>query len=217
MRRSCTSVLVGRAATRDGSILIARNEDNTTPAAPKSLRMVPAGERDGVELVSGANGFAITLPEGGLRYSAMPDVTPEEGLFEEAGRECCPCCDVGYRKRAGKRSRSGIRPLCGKWPCRRCYAHRCAALRENGTRRREAFGRNRGCAWLRRKQRRVVRRPSGSVVYGNRYGPSLGCSAHSRRLRCRGRESALDPGSRFRKRLIHVFGGNSRIRRGACA
>ena len=85
MRRSCTSVLVGRAATRDGSILIARNEDNTTPAAPKSLRMVPAGERDGVELVSGANGFAITLPEGGLRYSAMPDVTPEEGLFEEAG------------------------------------------------------------------------------------------------------------------------------------
>ena len=43
MRRSCTSVLVGRAATRDGSILIARNEDNTTPAAPKSLRMVPAG------------------------------------------------------------------------------------------------------------------------------------------------------------------------------
>ena len=85
MRRSCTSVLVGRAATRDGSILIARNEDNTTPAAPKSLRMVPAGERDGVELVSGANGFVITLPEGGLRYSAMPDVTPEEGLFEEAG------------------------------------------------------------------------------------------------------------------------------------
>lgn len=85
MRRSCTSVLVGRAATRDGSILIARNEDNTTPAAPKSLRMVPAGERDGAELVSGANGFAITLPEGGLRYSAMPDVTPEEGLFEEAG------------------------------------------------------------------------------------------------------------------------------------
>ena len=85
MHRSCTSVLVGRAATRDGSILIARNEDNTTPAAPKSLRMVPAGERDGVELVSGANGFTITLPEGGLRYSAMPDVTPEEGLFEEAG------------------------------------------------------------------------------------------------------------------------------------
>ena len=84
-RRSCTSVLVGRAATRDGSIIIARNEDNTTPAAPKSLRVVPKREGGQRELVSGANGFAITLPECGMRYTAMPDVTPEDGLFEEAG------------------------------------------------------------------------------------------------------------------------------------
>ncbi len=84
-RRSCTSVLVGRAATRDGSILIARNEDNTTPAAPKSLRVVAARDGGCRKLVSGANGFAITLPEHAMRYTAMPDVTPEEGLFEEAG------------------------------------------------------------------------------------------------------------------------------------
>lgn len=217
MRRSCTSVLVGRAATRDGSILIARNEDNTTPAAPKSLRMVPAGERDGVELVSGANGFAITLPEGGLRYSAMPDVTPEEGLFEEAGVNAAhvamsatesalandrvlafdPYVENGLAEDAMltvvlpyvKTAREGVKRL-GEIVA----AH--GSAESNGV---------------------LVRRPSGSVVYGNRHRPSLGCSAHSRRLRCRGRESALDPGSRFRKRLIHVFGGNSRIRRGACA
>lgn len=84
-RRSCTSVLVGRAATRDGSILIARNEDNSTPTAPKSLRVVGARTGGNRELVSPANGFSTTLPESGLRYTAMPDVTPEEGLFEEAG------------------------------------------------------------------------------------------------------------------------------------
>ncbi len=85
MNRSCTSVLVGRAATRDGSILIARNEDNSTPTAPKSLRVVAERSNGNRELVSPANGFSITLPECGFRYTAMPDVTPEEGLFEEAG------------------------------------------------------------------------------------------------------------------------------------
>ena len=85
LRRSCTSVLVGRAATRDGSVIIARNEDNTTPAAPKSLRVVPGYDDGPRPFSSGANGFTMELPAHGLRYTAMPDVTPEQGLFEEAG------------------------------------------------------------------------------------------------------------------------------------
>lgn len=83
--RACTSVLVGRAATRDGSVIIARNEDNVTPCDPKTFRVVSAGALDSQSFVSGANGFRMELPAASLRYTAMPDITPSEGLFEEAG------------------------------------------------------------------------------------------------------------------------------------
>lgn len=83
--RSCTSVLVGRAATRDGSVIIARNEDNTSPNLAKNFRVVAAGERDGATFESPETGFSTVLPEGGLRYTAMPDVDTSGGLYEEAG------------------------------------------------------------------------------------------------------------------------------------
>ena len=178
--------------------------------------MVPAGERDGVELISGANGFAITLPEGGLRYSAMPDVTPEEGLFEEAGVNAAHVAMSATESALANDRVLAFDPYVENGLAEDAMLTvvlpYVKTAREGVKRLGEIVA-----GKLRRKQRRVVRRPSGSVVYGNRYGPSLGCSTHSRRLRCRGRESALDPGSRFRKRLIHVLGGNSRIRRGACA
>ncbi len=84
-KRSCTSVLVGRAATRDGSVIIARNEDNTTPNLAKNFRMVAAGERDGQTLESPETGFSFTMPAGALRYTAMPDADTSGGLYEEAG------------------------------------------------------------------------------------------------------------------------------------
>lgn len=84
-KRSCTSVLVGRAATRDGSVIIARNEDNTTPNLAKNFRVVAAGERDGQTLESPETGFTFTMSEGGMRYTAMPDADTSGGLYEEAG------------------------------------------------------------------------------------------------------------------------------------
>ena len=84
-KRSCTSVLVGRAATRDGSVIIARNEDNTTPNLAKNFRVVAAGERDGQTLESSETGFTFTMSEGGMRYTAMPDADTSGGLYEEAG------------------------------------------------------------------------------------------------------------------------------------
>ncbi len=83
--RSCTSVVVGRAATRCGSVIIARNEDNTTPNLAKNFCVVPAGARDGSVLKSPETGLVLTLPQGGLRYTAMPDADTSEGLYEEAG------------------------------------------------------------------------------------------------------------------------------------
>ena len=81
---ACTSVLVGKAATIDGSVLIARTEDNTSACAPKRFAVMPA--RTGREtFVSANNGFAMELEGERLRHTSTPEADPSEGNYEEAG------------------------------------------------------------------------------------------------------------------------------------
>lgn len=81
---ACTSVLVGKAATLDGSVLIARTEDNSSACAPKRFTVMPA--HDGREaFVSANNGFAMELDGTRLRHTSTPEADPSEGNYEEAG------------------------------------------------------------------------------------------------------------------------------------
>ena len=82
---ACTSILVGKAASLDGSTLIARTEDNSNACAPKRFTVIPEKKHAGGMFVSASNGFSMPLHGKGLRYTAMPDATPDEGLYEEAG------------------------------------------------------------------------------------------------------------------------------------
>lgn len=82
---ACTTVLVGKDASADGSTIIARNEDSYT-ANPKyfvvhEAKTNPAGTKH----VSVDNGFTFELPEKQYKYTATPEWTDEYGLFEEAG------------------------------------------------------------------------------------------------------------------------------------
>lgn len=82
---ACTTVLVGKGASADGSTIIARNEDSYT-ANPKyfvvhEAKTNPAGTKH----VSVDNGFEIELPTTQYKYTATPEWTDEYGLFEEAG------------------------------------------------------------------------------------------------------------------------------------
>ena len=82
-RSSCTSILIGKKASLDGSVIIGRNEDSRT-AWPKHLafHQRQAGART---FKSHDNKFTIDLPEEAFAYSSTPEWTKKYGLFEEDG------------------------------------------------------------------------------------------------------------------------------------
>lgn len=80
---SCTSILVGKQASVDGTIMIGRNEDSKA-AWPKRVVIHPHGDLD-TRFESKDTGLKLTLPKGSFKYSATPEWTNKYGLFEEDG------------------------------------------------------------------------------------------------------------------------------------
>ncbi|USS88560.1 C69 family dipeptidase [Fructilactobacillus hinvesii] len=83
---ACTSVLVGKGASVDGSTMIARNDDTFLPLTPQRFTVVPAYHQAKKTWQSNQNGFQMTLPETGYRYLATPNADVEHaGVFAESG------------------------------------------------------------------------------------------------------------------------------------
>ena len=85
----CTTILVGKKASYDGSTIVARNEDSCNGEfCPKRFvaREAPVA---GSVYKSVLSHLEITLPEGGMPYTAMPNADLKEGLWEEAGFNSC--------------------------------------------------------------------------------------------------------------------------------
>ncbi|BDR58233.1 C69 family dipeptidase [Xylocopilactobacillus apicola] len=83
---SCTSILVGKNATIDGSTMIARNDDTFYAVAPHKFIQHPAVHQKGRTLKSWLNGFEAELPENSYRYPAVPNVDYQKfGYYEESG------------------------------------------------------------------------------------------------------------------------------------
>ena len=80
----CTTILVGRNASYDGSTIVARNEDSPSGTfEPKQFVVVdPAGKTSYTSVIAH---LTIPLPEGGRRYTALPNADRKDGLWEEAG------------------------------------------------------------------------------------------------------------------------------------
>ncbi|GKT04370.1 C69 family dipeptidase [Furfurilactobacillus entadae] len=84
--KACTTVLVGKKASVDGSVMIARNDDTFLPITPQKVVMYPAVSGRHENLVSTQNGFKAPLPESGYRYQGTPNVdVPSEGIYDESG------------------------------------------------------------------------------------------------------------------------------------
>lgn len=83
---ACTSVLVGKSASIDGSVMIARNDDTFLPLTPQRFEMKPAVSGRHETLVSNQNGFTAPLPETGMRYQQTPNAdVAKEGIYAESG------------------------------------------------------------------------------------------------------------------------------------
>ncbi len=81
----CTTLLVGKKATYDGSTMIARNEDSGgTGFAPKKFIVVKPEEQPR-QYVSVISKVKIDLPDDPMRYTAMPNADPSEGNWSAAG------------------------------------------------------------------------------------------------------------------------------------
>lgn len=80
---SCTTMLVGKKASIDGSIMIARNEDFRT-SWPKKFIVHQRGDLP-AEFVSKDSGLKLNLPTPSFKYTATPEWTDKNGLMEEDG------------------------------------------------------------------------------------------------------------------------------------
>ena len=81
----CTTILVGKNASYDGSTFAARNEDSSAGKFnPKKLIVVHPDEQPR-RYRSVLTHAEIELPEAPMRYTAMPNATDEEGVWGAAG------------------------------------------------------------------------------------------------------------------------------------
>ncbi len=81
---ACTTILVGKKASYDGSTIIARNEDCPSGEFCEKRFSVSdaAGKKTYKSVISH---LEVALPEGGVRYTCMPNADLKEGLWEAAG------------------------------------------------------------------------------------------------------------------------------------
>ena len=81
----CTTMLVGKKASVDGSTMIARNEDYPQPIGPIEFTVVPAHDSKHKVYVSKETGLHIPLPDHAYRYTAQPINGNDEHRYEEGG------------------------------------------------------------------------------------------------------------------------------------
>lgn len=80
---ACTSILIGKDASIDGTIMIGRNED-AKAAWPKHMVVHQHGEMP-THFVSKETKLELNLPADSARYTATPEWTDKAGVFEEDG------------------------------------------------------------------------------------------------------------------------------------
>ena len=82
---ACTTILVGKDASYDGSTIIARNEDSANGEFnPKRFVVVKPDEQPR-EYRSVISHLTIDLPDDPLQYTAVPNADLKEGIWGEAG------------------------------------------------------------------------------------------------------------------------------------
>ena len=85
----CTTLLVGKKASYDGSTLMARNEDSGAGRFTAKKFIVVHPDEQPRRYRSVISKVEIDLPDNPMRYTAMPDAVPVQGIWGEAGINEC--------------------------------------------------------------------------------------------------------------------------------
>jgi dipeptidase len=84
-RASCTTILVGKNATYDGSTMMTRVEDASDGKFNPKKHIVVKPSEQPRHYKSTSSNFEIDLPDHPIQYTSMPDANPIEGIFGAAG------------------------------------------------------------------------------------------------------------------------------------
>ena len=82
---SCTTILVGKNATYDGSTMMARTEDAAAGSFNPKKHIVVKPSEQPKHYKSVLSKFEIDLPDNPMQYTAMPNALSNEGVWGEAG------------------------------------------------------------------------------------------------------------------------------------
>ena len=82
---SCTTILVGKKASYDGSTLVARTEDSCNGEFTPKKFIVVRPEDQPRHYKAVISGFETDLPNNPVRYTAMPNAINNEGIWGAAG------------------------------------------------------------------------------------------------------------------------------------
>jgi len=82
---SCTTILVGKDASYDGSTMMARDEDSTAGNFIQKKHIIVKPSEQPRHYKSVSSKFEIDLPDNPLQYSAMPDAVPKDGIYAATG------------------------------------------------------------------------------------------------------------------------------------
>ena len=78
---SCTTILVGKKASYDGSTIVARTEDSQNGVfTPKKFVVVEPQDQPR-HYQSVLTSFEMDLPDNPVRYTAVPDAVPKDGIW----------------------------------------------------------------------------------------------------------------------------------------
>ena len=81
----CTTLLVGKKASYDGSTMMARNEDSGATRFSLKKFMVVTPDKQPRHYVSVLSKVEIDLPDNPMRYTQVPSARSNDGVWGEAG------------------------------------------------------------------------------------------------------------------------------------
>ena len=82
---ACTTVLVGKNASYDGSTMIARNDDSPSGIFHVKKLVVVSKEKQPRKYKAVISKASIELPDNPMSYTATPNVDPSEGIWAASG------------------------------------------------------------------------------------------------------------------------------------
>lgn len=82
---ACTTILVGKNASYDGSTLVARNEDSPAGEFTPKEFIVVSPEEHPIKYKSVISKVEIKLPEHPMRYTLLPDAKRDKGIWGACG------------------------------------------------------------------------------------------------------------------------------------